>query len=429
MSLHITVAVYRVCGTGHLVVYDTDKFLVSGQQLRQDDPSALKDIVLLIQPAVSQVGEAALSVRTKFMIETITDLKNNKLKSSFAGNSSEHITRMRKILGSLNSRSLRASEPLRIGRDDIHNSAKRGKWWLVGASWKEGEHDAERIDNGPAISNTAVLPDTLDDNFGDAAVDLVQLAKTHRMNTDVRRSIFVAIMSATDCRDAHVRLNKLRLKRNQEAEIPHVLIHCGSEEEAYNPYYTLIAKKLCSEKRMRMAFMFALWDVFKRMGERRDLDEDDSDDDFGMDDADNALSMRAVVNLAKMFGSLVADGALTLGVLKTLDFLYLQPKTKTFVELLLITAILQTQQKASRKQKKQTGEADDSGFDEKSLIEVFMRTREAPQAVAGLIYFIRKVVAKSDIVTKKDKKTLKWGCRVALDTLKVVSEGENRAAG
>jgi hypothetical protein len=48
----------------------------SGPQLRQDDPSALKDIVLLIQPAVAQVGEASLSVRTKFMIDTITDLKN-----------------------------------------------------------------------------------------------------------------------------------------------------------------------------------------------------------------------------------------------------------------------------------------------------------------------------------------------------------------
>lgn len=363
------------------------------------------------------------------MIEIITDLKNNKLKSSFAGNSSEHITRMRKILGSLNSRNLRASEPLRIGRDDIHNSAKRGKWWLVGASWNEGDQAHDKTENKPGISSTTILADTLDDDFDDAEVDLGQLAKTHRMNTDVRRSIFVAIMSATDFRDAHVRLNKLRLKRNQEGEIPRVLIHCGIEEEAYNPYYTLIVRKLCSEKRMRMAFMFALWDTFKRMGERRDLDDEDSDDDLGMDDAENALGTRAVVNVAKMFGNLVADGALTLSILKTLDFVYLQPKTKTFVELLIITIILQTQQKASRKQKKQS-EVEDSEFDEKALVDVFIRTREAPQAVAGLIYFIRKVVSKTDIVSsKREKKTLRWGCRVALDTLKVVSQGESGMVG
>ncbi|EEP81284.1 predicted protein [Uncinocarpus reesii 1704] len=203
----------------------------SGPQLRQDDPSALKDIVLLIQPAVARVEEATLSVRTKFMIEMITDLKNNKLKNApGASISSEHITKMRKILGSLNTRATRATEPLRIGRADIHNSDKRGKWWLVGASWKAGSTSNADTDMAN-VNPHAVLPDTLDDDLGDGrAVDLAQLARTHRMNTQVRRSIFVAILSASDCQDAHVRLTKLRLKRNQETEIPQVLIHCASEE-------------------------------------------------------------------------------------------------------------------------------------------------------------------------------------------------------
>jgi nucleolar MIF4G domain-containing protein 1 len=345
------------------------------------------------------------------MIETINDLKNNKLRSTFVGLSAEQITRMRKILGSLNSRNIRASEPLRIGREDIHNSAKTGKWWLVGASWKneaDGDHKADGLGT---VSSAAVLPDTLDDDLGASTVDLAQLARDHRMNTDVRRSIFVAIMSATDCRDAQVRLGKLRLKRKQEVEIPRVLIHCASEEESYNPYYTLIARKLCGEKRLKMAFMFALWDVFKRIGERNNMeDSEDSDDDMADQEGENTLNTRAVVNLAKMYGNLVADGALTLGVLKVLDFLYLQQKTRTFLELLLITAILQTQKTATR--------------DEKKLADVFMRTRDTPQVVSGLIFFLRKVVSKSDIVSsKREKETLKWGCRVALDSLRVVAEG------
>lgn len=401
----------------------------SGPQLRQDDPSALKDIVLLIQPAVSQAGEAALSVRTKFMIETITDLKNNRMKATFAGVSGEQITRMRRIVGSLNnSRNIRASEPLRIGRADIHNSAKKGKWWLVGASWTNDTDSAPPVNGGGLVSSNAVLPDTLDDDDGydeldHEPVDLAQLAKAHRMNTDVRRSIFVAIMSATDCRDAQVRLTKLRLKRNQEGEIPHVLIHCASEEDAHNPYYTLIARKLCGEKRMRMAFMFALWDVFKRMGERSNLDDEDDNDVDVDDDEENAVGTRAIVNLAKMYGSLVADGALTLGVLKTLDFLYLQPKTRTFVELLLITAILNPQQQQKKNAK--DDQAGDSGAEERKVADVFLRTRDTPQVVPGVTHFIRKVVAKSDVVSsKREKKLLRSGCRVAVDTLKVVSDGE-----
>ena len=59
-------------------------------------------------------------------------------------------------------------------------------------------------------------------------------------------------------------------------------------------------------------------------------------------------------------------------------------------------------------------------------MEVFLRTRDTPQVVKGLIYFIRKVVAKTDIVpTDKERKLVKWGCKVALDALKIVSDGES----
>ncbi|KKK16999.1 hypothetical protein P175DRAFT_0521001 [Aspergillus ochraceoroseus IBT 24754] len=406
----------------------------SGPQLRQDDPSSLKDIVLLIQPAVAKAGEASLSVRTKFMVETITDLKNNRIKAG-AGSSvtSEHITKMRKILGSLNnSRVIRASEPISISRDDIHNSSKKGKWWLVGASWKEDPLESARqeLSNLPLNSKNPAAP--VDDSDGEP--DLASIAKAHRMNTDVRRSIFVAIMSATDYQDAHVRLLKLRLKRAQEFEIPRVLTHCAMEEDVYNPYYTLIARRLCGElgRRIKVSFMFTLWNTFKRMGETGDLDDDNDDDDddggFNNDseDSQNSLAMKAIVNLAKMYASLIADGTLTLGILKTLNFAYLQPKTKTFVELLMISIIQQSQQKQMKKSKsKRKAEDEDSTRDEKALVDVFMRTRETPQIVKGCIYFIRKVVAKTDVVaSEKDLKLVKWGCRVAVDALKVVeSEG------
>ncbi|EGD94428.1 nuclear protein [Trichophyton tonsurans CBS 112818] len=399
----------------------------SGSQLRQDDPSSLKDIVMLVQPAVARVGEAALFVRTKFMIEIITDLKNNRLKTGIAGTAlaSEHITKMRKVLGTLNNRNLRASEPLRISRADIHNSSKTGKWWLVGASWKDpsmtDDHSTE-----PGTGRDAVMTDTLDVDIIGGEVDLGQLARAHRMNTDVRRSIFVAIMSATDCRDAYLRLTKLHLKRNQETEIPRVLMHCATEEEAHNPYYTLIARKLCGEKRMRMAFMFSLWDIFKKMGERGHLEDDDDFSGIDAEDEENALSTRAIFNLAKMFASLIAEGSLSLGILKILDFPYLQPKTKTFVEILLITVMTQSQQKLHKKHKSE-GSADD-GYDEKALVTIFMKTTETPQVVAGLRYFIRKVVTKSDVVTsKRDKKLVKWACKTALDTLSIVAEGGSMA--
>jgi nucleolar MIF4G domain-containing protein 1 len=382
----------------------------AGPQLRQDDPSSLKDIVLLMQKsaAKAQAEGVDISVRTKFMMETITDLKNNKLRTEIAssGVASEHITRMRKVVGTLNNRNIRASEPLRIGLADIKNADKRGKWWLIGASWKEQEKGNELVSTcGDKQINGS--NETLD---GEEA-DLLALARQHRMNTAIRRAIFIAIMSAHDYQDAYLRLLKLRLKRSQEQEIPRVLIHCVGAEEKYNPYYTLIAKRLCGDKRMKMALQFGLWDFYKRMGEKADeLDDDDGDD--GGD-----LPLKEIVNTARMFGNLIADGTMSLGILKTLNLTILKEQPRTFVEILLIVVICKSQVDVKE------------GRDENSLAQIFSRCRETPQVMGGLQIFLRKVVRHTDLASSKtESRMVKWGCGVAIDTLKVVSGGVGEGA-
>jgi nucleolar MIF4G domain-containing protein 1 len=222
-----------------------------GSQLRHDDPSSLKDIVILLQKSVAKAGEANLSVRTKFMIETINDLKNNRQKAGAAASSvaAEHTARMKKTLGTLNARA-KASEPLGVSVIDIKSSSKEGKWWLVGASWK---NEVQKPSTTPEVARD-VEEDShesyhRENTVGDDSADLLQLAKEQRMNTDIRRAILINIMSASDYKDAHMRLTKLKLKKAQELEIPRVLIHCTSAEQGYNPYYTLIAKRLCTEHR------------------------------------------------------------------------------------------------------------------------------------------------------------------------------------
>ncbi|KIW54073.1 hypothetical protein PV05_06463 [Exophiala xenobiotica] len=364
-----------------------------GPQLRQDDPSSLKAIVQLMQKEAARMNSNGehMSVRTKFMIETMTDLKNNKMKAATnnAGLSSEHITQMRKALGSLNNRALRASEPLRITRDDIKNSDKKGKWWLVGASWK-----------GNGLTSTAdqvVEADVgVDDEpleAGDDSVDLVALARQYGMNTDVRRSIFVALLSAVDFKDAHVRLMKLRLKQNQQQEIPKVLLRCAAGENPYNHYYTLVAKRLCLDKRMRKAFQFALWSFFRRLGENPDEEDDDHEEEQNVE-------MSEIANLAKLYAHLILDGATTIGVLKVLDLAYIKERTSMFVELLLVMIITEAK----------------SPHDD-SLVRVFDRAVETPQVIKRLQYFIKKYVRNSDLVSSRDKDTVKRGCKIAVNTL------------
>lgn len=365
----------------------------SGPQLRQDDPSSIKDIVATLRTARANIREENISVRTKFMMETIDDLKNNRLKTGFAASAitSEHLIRMKKTLGSLNNRNLKATEPLRIGLNDIRNSKKRGKWWLIGASWSG--HSKEIEEN---LSSTSKNEMTRHQN--PEFIDLIQLAREHRMNTDIRRVIFFTIMSAIDYQDACVRLKKLNLKKTQEYEISKVLVCCVTTEKYYNPYYTLIAKKLCENKKLSVSFQYCLWDLFKRFDETEE-------DEPGVEEIEE-LSIRKIVNLSKMFGNLIVEGSLDLCTLKVLNLNYLSPKTKSFVEVLFITIFLLTQKHGMKKR------------DEKSVIRIFSKVKCNPQLTVGLQYFLGEIVSKTDIAGgKQEHAIVKWACGVAIEAL------------
>ncbi|KAF2402411.1 hypothetical protein EJ06DRAFT_528521 [Trichodelitschia bisporula] len=392
-----------------------------GPQLRTDDPTALRSIVTLLQTAVAAAGGAeALPVRTRFMLETIDALRNGralKTPAHAAGPASDLTTRLKKTLGSLNARA-KANEPLGVGLADLARGEKEGKWWVVGASWrnetgreKAGAQDEAAPADAAALSEPVpVAPSDVRDAsaIGAGTPDLVRLAKEQRMNTDVRRGIFVSIMSASDVADAQRRIGKLRLKKAQELEVPRVVLHCAGAEAAYNAYYTLLARRLCSEHRFRMAFQFGLWDVWRRLGE--------GDEERGLDEDDEGLDLRKVVNLARLYGELVADGALSITVTKTLNFAYLQPKTKTFLEVMLVTALQKSQRKSKTKR------------DEQAVVDIFSKAREAPQVITGLQFFLQKVVKKADIAgTEEEKKTVRWACRVATDILAVLASSSAAA--
>ncbi|KAL2257568.1 hypothetical protein VTK26DRAFT_9468 [Humicola hyalothermophila] len=371
-----------------------------GPTLRHDDPMALKDIVSLIPPAVAKAGEKNLTVRTKFMIDTITDLKNNKLKAGAGASAivSEHITKMRKLLGQLKSRKLKATEPMRVGLKDIQDADTKGKWWLVGASWagrsaedKKADKSANATEDKGESDDESILLDDVEEG-----PDLAQLAREQGMNTEVRRSIFVSIMSALDYQDAYYRILKLRLNKERQREIPNVIIRCVGAEQHYNPYYSLVAKRLCSEQReVRWAFQSSLWKLFGRMGEP-DFGDDEAAED---DEEDEAVDMRRLVNTAKMFGALVAGGSLSVTMLKRLNLVYLQKKTSDFVEIMLVTALLELQ----------AGERPEEG-----VLKVFTAVETTPELAMGLQYFLKKVVRKSDLAGgKKSTKMMKEACKMA----------------
>jgi nucleolar MIF4G domain-containing protein 1 len=116
------------------------------------------------------------------MTETIINLKNNRAKAATATSvvNSEATVRMKKFLGKLSEKGARSGgEPLRVTLNDIRNVNEKGKWWLVGASWKNDELNLQ--------------PESRGQEDEDA---LLSLAKEQRMNTEIRRAVFIAVMGS-----------------------------------------------------------------------------------------------------------------------------------------------------------------------------------------------------------------------------------------
>lgn len=385
----------------------------SGTQLRKDDAASLKAINQLLQSTVAKAGPENISVRATFMVETIDSLANKGMKTGKAESliNDEHIIRMKRILGSLNEHGIRASEPLNISLKDLRDSDRRGKWWVIGAIYRDEDQlpHNDRATHGLSPSTQGSPPiraASTDD------VDLPQFARQLGLNTDIRRSIFITVMSGADFETACDQLRKLHLKSNQKFEIPRVLIRCSGAQKLYNPYYTLVARRLISrEPKLKRAFQYSLWNLFDKLRNEGDDGEED-----GNAFQAGSLELRSLINHAKMFGTLIAEDGIPISVLKDLNFAFLPDKLQQMAEVLLITVILGSQ------------DGIETGRNEKRLMEIFLQSKDAPDMAQGLRYFLRKVVSNTDIAGSREKEaTVKWGCRVARDALKAISTNSNPA--
>ncbi|KAJ4477246.1 hypothetical protein J3R30DRAFT_3734177 [Lentinula aciculospora] len=387
----------------------------SGQQLRTDDPLALKDIIRIIQNDVDK-QEGSLSSRTRFMLETLDSLRMSKVKRLGTQNQGgEAVERMKKFLGGLNKkRHVLAHEPLRISLDDLHSAQTKGKWWLVGAAWGgDPLVDRQQPIDQPAVSSTTPSLDIA------SSTALLKLAKKHGMNTDIRRSIFVVLMSSDDYVDACERLSQLKLTEVQQREIVRVVLHCCGNEKVYNPYYALVCQHLCTiSHSYKITLQYCLWDFFRDLGETnvggaeviKGLQNGGGHDDFGV----KSISSTRIKSMAKAYAWWIAKDSITLTVLKPIDFTMLKPQTKMFLQQLFICLFLSSQSKSPL-----IGAAASSSRNRTSIEEIFTKTSRQQTLAMGLVLFLSKGLRleQDDDVNSNTTHLVKWAVEIAKDTL------------
>ena len=270
----------------------------SGWRMRQEDPASLKQIVVLAQTKAREAEAAGrpLGVRARVLLDIISDLKNNKRRRAGdapavgAGPLAAWVSRAqaRGATGSAH------GGELQVGLADFLNIEKRGRWWLVGAAWAGGAPSAagKRVKR-PGDTRSADPSSTSD-------ADLMALAIKMRMNTALRRSIFCIIMGGADYVDAFEKLEKLRLRSTQAREVTRVLAHCCGAEQKYNPFYGMLACRLCDTNRNhKFTLQLVFWDLFKRW---------------------ERTTVRQATNMALLAARLVLNFSLSLSIFKTAEF-------------------------------------------------------------------------------------------------------------
>ncbi|KAM0791823.1 hypothetical protein ACM66B_004082 [Microbotryomycetes sp. NB124-2] len=382
----------------------------SGQQLRQDDPSALKQIIDIVKKKQQGVDPSSMNSRTKFMIESLTNLRNNKIKADANGNLDMY-SNLRKFLSGLKKRNASSSEALRITLNDLRASETKGKWWLVGAAWA-----------GDPLNDTGSTALSIQRKDTSSDAKLLKLARAHGMNTDVRKAVFMVLMGSEDYVDACEKLLQLGLSEVQQREIARVLVQCSGNDKVYNPYYSLVAQRLAAKSHsFQITMQYLLWDFFREIGEKsvggEEMVKNVAEDRLS---GSNTVSSTRIANVAKLYAWCIAKDGLSLAVLKPVPFNQLKPQSRTFLTCLLAHVLLATQTpspafvlttSATRR-------------DRQAIERVFVKIAPHAQLTAGLVYFFESTFAQ--LVDKKSKaldlgeqrlKVVKSCARVAVDTL------------
>ncbi|RMX50702.1 hypothetical protein pdam_00013216 [Pocillopora damicornis] len=254
-----------------------------GAEIRRGDPSALKEIILQIQAkATSTPILSSEGINAKRIKEHDRDKRFACAQTSAV---SEHANKTGHIL--LFGARLGLQIVILIGTHE-------GRWWTVGYALPQTPQSNSMEVSTSKLQNTKLL----------------ELARKQRMNTDVRKNVFLIMMTSEDYIDAFEKLIRLNLKDVQTREVIHVLIDCCIQEKMYNPYYAYLGQKFCENSRSyQVTFQYSFWDKFKLL---------------------SSLAPHCLENLLHLMCHLFATRALSLSILKVVNFMVLEKTSVQF---------------------------------------------------------------------------------------------------
>lgn len=163
----------------------------------------------------------------------------------------------------------------------------------------------------------------------------------------------------------------------------------------------LVSKRLCEvDHSFKVTFQYCLWDFLRECGESDVGGLERSSNENYIESKDIRLSR--IVNMAKFYASLIADGALTLVILKSVNFMNLQKNGRIFLETLFANIFLQLHAGGAQ-----------------AVANIFGRVREFRTLSQGLLFFMLGTVVqcKKSGLEQEEIEKVQWGCKIAKEVL------------
>ncbi|RUS25886.1 hypothetical protein BC938DRAFT_471513, partial [Jimgerdemannia flammicorona] len=184
-------------------------------------------------------------------------------------------------------------------------------------------------------------------------------------------------------------------------------------EKIHNPYYGLIANRLCGHNHsFKITFQYCLWDFLREMGETDvgGLEKVKSLESLRVADS-LVVPLRRTVNLAKFYAWLVSENALSLVILKSVNFTALRPSSRLFFQLFFGHVIMNSQTRAQVAGRRNA----------QAVADVFLKVASIPTLAQGVLFFLHHFVRKGKFLSEgpekdKEKELVMWGCGIVKES-------------
>ena len=281
----------------------------TGISIRKENPSNLKDIIVLINMKYNNLklkGDTGVTDKMKYIIDMINDIKQNKYLKF---NLQEKFNFFKEIISKRKSESILIGEKIEIELQKIIKLTYDKILSNDIITNKEKFDDIVDLD-----TDNLIIKETQEDSK--ITKQLNDTMKKLGISTGLKKMIFTNIATSNNVNDAFERLCRLNLNKEQKREIIKMIVKLCIEEPSYNPFYQLLLVKLLTlDKDNKYTYHYCVWDYMKIF--------------------DKFKNIKKIHNLSKLTSNLLLGEKISLPVLLHFKFEEDNNENKLFINMIL----------------------------------------------------------------------------------------------